>query len=273
MHTRSKQWHLIDYSICHGRDIRDVRITSVMRGTECWNDLCLIRSVLSLHITPTRRNTAKFCRPVFHTAKLKQLERSRMFAKDLDDRLTAHGPLSGPPPQQWEQFKTLVTESAKLTSRPKKKVHQDWFDEKDERIKELLDDKKKAFIEWQNDISSTSKRDLFKHLQRQAQAALHRMRGEWWENKANEIASYSGTKNYKFSSAPSRKSTALPSHAPRLSCQLTAQPCLRRKATLPQGGGNTSIPCSTDPPLWTPLCSTRSHRAHDQQPQPPPNNR
>ena len=43
-----------------------------------------------------------------------------MFAKDIDDRLTAHGPLSGPIPQQWEQFKTLVTESAKLTIGPKK---------------------------------------------------------------------------------------------------------------------------------------------------------
>ena len=95
-----------------------------------------------------------------------------MFAKDLDDRLNAHGPLSGPPPQQWEQLKTLVTESAKQTIGPKKKVHRHWFDENDERFKELLDDKKKAFIEWQNDISSTSKRDRFKHLQRQAQAAL-----------------------------------------------------------------------------------------------------
>ena len=55
-----------------------------------------------------------------------------------------------------------MIESAKLTIGPKKKVHQD--DENDERIKELLDDKKKAFIEWQNDISSTSKRDRFKHL-------------------------------------------------------------------------------------------------------------
>ena len=79
-----------------------------------------------------------------------------MFAKDLDDRLTAHGPLSGPSPQHWEQFKTMVTESAKLTIGPKKKAHQDWFYENDERIKELLDDKKKAFIELQNDNSSTS---------------------------------------------------------------------------------------------------------------------
>ena len=92
-----------------------------------------------------------------------------MLAKDLDDRLTAHGPLFGPPPQQWEQLKTLVTESAKPNIGPKKKVHQDWFDENDEHIKELLDDKKKAFVEWQNDISSTSKRDRFKHLHKQAQ--------------------------------------------------------------------------------------------------------
>ena len=143
MHARRKQWPLIDYAICRRRDIHDVTITRAMQGTECWTDHRLVRSVLSLNITPTRRKTAKSCRPAFDTAELKQLERSPMFAKDLDDRLTAHGPLSGPPPQQWEQFKTLVTESAKLTIGPKKKVHQDWFDENDERIKELLDDKKK----------------------------------------------------------------------------------------------------------------------------------
>ena len=65
----------------------------------------------------------------------------------------------------------------------------------------------------------------------------------------------------KCSSAPSRKSTVLPNHAPRRSCQLTAQTCLNRRAASPQGGGNTSVPCSTDPPLWTPLCLTRSHRS------------
>ena len=104
MHPRSKQWHLIDYAICRRRDIRDIRITRAMRGAECWTDHRLVRSILSLHTTLTRSKTAKSCRPAFDTAKLKQLE--CMFEKDLDDRLTAHGPLSGPPPQQWEQFKT-----------------------------------------------------------------------------------------------------------------------------------------------------------------------
>ena len=57
----------------------------------------------------------------------------------------------------WTPTSTVgtVQESAKLTIGPKKKVNQDWFDENDERIKKLLDDKKKAFIEWQKDISST----------------------------------------------------------------------------------------------------------------------
>ena len=90
-----------------------------------------------------------------------------------------------------------MTESTQLTIGPKKKVHQDWFDENDKRVKEL-DDKKKAFIEWQNDVSSTSKRDRFKHPQRQAQAALRRMQDEWWEKKDNEIETYAATKNSKM---------------------------------------------------------------------------
>ena len=91
-----------------------------------------------------------------------------------------------------------MTESAKLTIGPKKKVHQDWFDEHDERIKELMDGKKKAFIEWQNGISFTSNSDRFKHFQRQAQAALRRIQGEWWEKKVDEIKTYAATKNSKM---------------------------------------------------------------------------
>ena len=60
-----------------------------------------------------------------------------------------------------------------------------------------MDDEKKSFIEWQNDIS-TSKRDRFKHLKRQAQAALRRMQDEWWEKKANKIETYAASKTSKM---------------------------------------------------------------------------
>lgn len=69
--------------------------------------------------------------------------------------------------------------AAQSTLGPKKRVHQDWFDENDEVI--ILDEKQKVFIVWQNDISSTSKQDCFKHLQCCAQAMLHHMQDEWWK--------------------------------------------------------------------------------------------
>ncbi|XP_076057186.1 uncharacterized protein LOC143034703 [Oratosquilla oratoria] len=55
-----------------------------------------------------------------------------------------------------------------------------------------------AFIEWQNDPSSTSKRDRFKHLQRQAQTTLRKMQEKWWEDKAEEVQRYADTQNSKM---------------------------------------------------------------------------
>ena len=131
-----------------------------------------------------------------------------------------------------------------------------WFDENDERIKELLYDKKKAFIKWQIDIS-TSKFDHFKHLQWQAQAALFRMQDDWWEKKANKMETYTATKNSKmfFSAIKEVYGRTKPHTTPLLSAD--GSTLLKEKSSINTGGGNTSVPCSTDPPL----CSTRSHRS------------
>jgi hypothetical protein len=43
MHPRSHHWHLIDYVITRQRDLCDVKLTRVMRGTGCWSDHRLIR--------------------------------------------------------------------------------------------------------------------------------------------------------------------------------------------------------------------------------------
>ncbi|KAL8615669.1 hypothetical protein ACOMHN_034819 [Nucella lapillus] len=82
-----------------------------------------------------------------------------------------------------KEFSTMVKEATQSTLGLKKRVLQDWFDENDEAITQLLDEKQKAFVAWQNDISSTSKRDHFKNLQRRAQTGLRRMQDEWWKKK------------------------------------------------------------------------------------------
>lgn len=52
MHPRSKQWHLLDYVIMRRKDIRDMRITRVMRGAGCWTDHRMIISKLRVTIRP-----------------------------------------------------------------------------------------------------------------------------------------------------------------------------------------------------------------------------
>ncbi|KAL8566709.1 hypothetical protein ACOMHN_050357 [Nucella lapillus] len=106
----------------------------------------------------------------------------------------------------------MVKEAAQLTLSPKKRVQQDWFDENDEAITQLL-----AFMGWQNDFFSNSKRDHFKHLQHRAQTGLHRIQDERWKKKTDEVQLYADTKNSKmFFSAlkavygPSRPSTTPP---------------------------------------------------------------
>lgn len=158
-HPRSKQWHLIDYVIVRQRDIYEVRITRAMRGAECWTDHQLVRSVLNLHIAPAHRKRPKLTRPSFNLAKLKRPDVREDFKSHLDDLLTAHGPLNDNPTEMWNQFKGMVTEPAKDVLGPKQRVHQDWFDENNEELNKILEQKRSTFI----DINSMPKKDRFKH--------------------------------------------------------------------------------------------------------------
>lgn len=65
-----------------------------------------------------------------------------------------------------------------------------------------LDEKQKAFIVWQNDISSTSKRVYFKYSIAVHKTHVHRMQDEWWKT-ADEVHSYVGTKNSTMFFKPS----------------------------------------------------------------------
>ncbi|KAI8519286.1 hypothetical protein Bbelb_025430 [Branchiostoma belcheri] len=197
MHPRSKQWHMLDYAICRRRDISDFKITRAMRGAECWTDHRLIRSILRLHIAPNHQKKAAPTRAFYNVDQLKHPHIREKFANSLDTKLHSHGPLSGSTTQQWDQFKEVVKEAAKSSLGPKRRPHQDWFDDNDDAILELLEEKRKAFSVWQNDLSSPSKRHRFKQLQRQTQAALRRMQDEWWVMKAAEIQHYCDTKNSK----------------------------------------------------------------------------
>ena len=56
--------------------------------------------------------------------------------------------------EKWNQFKNVVNEPANSVLGPKQQIHQDWLDDNDEQLAQLLHEKNNAFITWHNDHSS-----------------------------------------------------------------------------------------------------------------------
>ena len=204
MHPRSKHWHMIDFIIIRQRDISDVKVTRAMRGAECWTDHRLVRAILSIHIPPPHRNQPKTVRASYNVARLKDPTYLLKFQQQLDEKLQ-----DGLPPidgiGKWSSFKETVAETAKEVLGANTKIHEDWFNQNDEKIKEDLHAKNKAYIEYQNDPSSVSKREIFKSLQAKVQSNLRAMQDKWWQEKASELQYYADTHNAKkfFSSLKS----------------------------------------------------------------------
>lgn len=71
---------------------RDIRITTAIRGAECWTDLRLFR--LALH---------------HHSSEETQFCHGDLFVNSLDEKLTTHGPLNGSP-----TFENLSKEEIEL---------------------------------------------------------------------------------------------------------------------------------------------------------------
>ncbi|CAI9717950.1 Hypothetical predicted protein [Octopus vulgaris] len=66
--------------------------------------------------------------------------------------------------ENWNQLKETIITACEETIGRKKRKHQDWFDDNDEALKELIDQKRKAFISSQNDPKSVTKR-VFQKVQ------------------------------------------------------------------------------------------------------------
>ena len=181
-----------------------------IQDAECWTDHRLVRAVLLLHIVPKLCKKPKLIQPSFNIDNLRHIKYHEQFTASLDDKLISHGSLSGETTQKMDQFKVLVRESAEPTLGLKKRVHQDWFNTNDKGIINFIKDKQKAYLSWQNNRSSTSICDHFKHLQNLTQATPHKMQNEWWERKVEEVEHFADTKFQNFFSTkkePSKQNT------------------------------------------------------------------
>ena len=198
MHPRSKHWHMIDFIIVRQRDRRDVCVTRAMRGAECWTDHRLVRAVMNLHIPPPQRKKPKNTRSSVNTTRLANCFYREKFQDALDKNIKSGLVDDGDINQKWTSFKTIVSDTAKEILGPKSKNNQDWFDDNNKEIQSAINAKNNAHADWQNDPSSTSKKDKFKSLQAKVQLELREMQDKWWNAKAEEVQQAADSHNAKL---------------------------------------------------------------------------
>ena len=93
------------------------------------------------------------------------------------------------PEENWTVFQNVVHSSAATTIGHPSRKHQDWFDENDEEIKLLLEEKHCLHKAHQDDTSSVSKKVAYNNICKTVQNRLRDMQDSWLSRKAEEIHS------------------------------------------------------------------------------------
>ncbi|KAJ8417438.1 hypothetical protein AAFF_G00286650 [Aldrovandia affinis] len=186
MHPRSKLWHLIDYVVVRTKDRHDVLNTRAMTSADdCWTDHRLIRSIMSISLMRKRRVQKRQCRPKLNIERLGDTT----FRQQLQATLSADLPkqYSEDIETHWDLLKSITMDSCKSTLGYKTRKHQDWCDENDNEIQQLIDIKRQTFIAWQNDINCKAKRAAHAKAKAAVQSQIRQLKNQWWTRKALEI--------------------------------------------------------------------------------------
>ena len=156
--------HLIDYVIVRRTDRQDVKVTKTMCGADCWTDHRLVVSKLNLRIQPARRPQGKKAPKRLDVSKLNKDSMRQDFLTDICNQLDAMNLSSEDPEENWTVFhKTVLSSAASTLGHPSRK-HQDWFDENDDEIQRLLEEKHRLLKAHQDDTSSVSKKAAYSNI-------------------------------------------------------------------------------------------------------------
>ena len=197
MHPRSKHWHLIDYILVRQEDRRDVRVTRSMCGADCWTDHRLVVSKLNLSVQPPKRPQGPKAPKKLDVSKLRNEATLGVLQSKLSEKLEGQSLESSDIGAAWQTFSdTVYSVSKEVLGAPTRK-HQDWFDDQNAEIQELLDKKHQLHRSHLNDPSSVSKKDAYLKAKQTCQRELRQMQNQWFSDKAEEIEVYSSSNNSK----------------------------------------------------------------------------
>ncbi|KAI8779943.1 craniofacial development protein 2 [Biomphalaria glabrata] len=144
MHPRSKHGHQIDFVIVRQSDRQDVKVTKALCGADCWTNHRLIKFKIKICIKPPRR--PQECKHAMHldVGKLTNPDIKQELIIKLDSEIkTLHK--NNDVENSWNKLRDSVYSLAISVLGQSKRNHQDWFDENNVQIKQLLTHKPHCF--------------------------------------------------------------------------------------------------------------------------------
>nr|VZI43833.1 unnamed protein product [Spirometra erinaceieuropaei] len=202
-HPRSRQWHLLDYVLVRRRDQRDVLVTKAIAGADGWTDHRLVISKMRIRLQSRRRpqdnrppgklNVALLSLPAHH------LHFSNELAQRLDNLpivADAAAAENASVENRWCQLRDTVQSTALAVLGRAPRQHQDWFDDNDAAIRNLLAEKNRPY-KASVDHPIEDNKTAFCRSRRQLQQRLREMQDAWAARKAEEIQGYADHNEWK----------------------------------------------------------------------------
>ncbi|BHF75372.1 hypothetical protein SprV_0501846800 [Sparganum proliferum] len=152
-HPRSRQWHLLDYVLVRRRDQRDVLVTKAIAGADVWTDHRLVISKMRIHLQPRRTPSNELAQ---------RLDNLPIAA--VADAAAENASVEN----RWSQLRDTIQSTALAVLGRARRKHQDWFDDNDVDIRNLLAEKNrlhKAYVDHPTDDNSAALYRCRRHLQ------------------------------------------------------------------------------------------------------------
>nr|VZI02027.1 unnamed protein product [Spirometra erinaceieuropaei] len=204
-HHRPRQLHLLDYVLVRRRDQRDVLVTKAIAGADGWTDHRLVISKMRIRLQPRRRPQASI---VLQGRQVKLIGRKLLAVILLPplcngDNLPvaaaaadAAAAENASVENRWCQLRDTVQSTALAVLGRAHRQHQDWFDDNDAAIRNLLAEKNrqhKSYVDHPTDATKAA----FYRSRRQLQQRLREMQDAWTAHKAEEIQGYADRNEWK----------------------------------------------------------------------------
>lgn len=172
-------------------------MTKTVFGADCWTDHRLVVSKLNLCFQPARRPQGKKVPKRLEVSKLKQDSKGQAFIHDICSKLDAMEFSSDNPEENWTVLRDSVHSSAMESIGPVSRKHQYWFDENDEEIQGLLEEKHQKYRAYLSDTSSASNKAAYSDICKTVQTRLRDIQESWLCNKADVIQSFADRPCYQ----------------------------------------------------------------------------